>query len=216
MPEISKQAIVEKGAKIADDVKIGPFTYIGPHVKIGPGCIIQNNVTIAGRTTLGDRNRVFPMAVIEQKVSTDRWIQIPEPVRDIYRQWRCTPLHRARRLEMRDHGRIRRRRRHVGAAAAVGLRRVPGEVDDVLHRHRHPVQRTAPPAGLGLRIERARLRQRLVSQHRDPGLHLAVDCGDPREALLDERHRRQRAGRERGIDVADAARILDEMAAARA
>lgn len=64
MPEISKQAIVEKGAKIDDDVKIGPFTYIGPHVRIGPGCIIQNNVTIAGRTTLGERNRIFPMAVI--------------------------------------------------------------------------------------------------------------------------------------------------------
>ncbi len=42
---------------------------------------------------------IFPMGVIEQEVSTDRWIPIPEPVRDIYRQWRCTPLHRARRLE---------------------------------------------------------------------------------------------------------------------
>lgn len=42
---------------------------------------------------------LFPMAVIEQEVSTDRWIEIPQPVRDVYRLWRPTPLYRARRLE---------------------------------------------------------------------------------------------------------------------
>jgi tryptophan synthase beta chain len=34
-----------------------------------------------------------------QEVSTERWIEIPEPVRDIYKLWRPTPLHRALRLE---------------------------------------------------------------------------------------------------------------------
>src|SRR5512147_291001 len=42
---------------------------------------------------------LFPMALIGQEVSTDREIDIPEPVREIYRQWRPTPLYRARRLE---------------------------------------------------------------------------------------------------------------------
>ncbi len=42
---------------------------------------------------------LFPMALIEQEVSTEREIEIPEPVRDVYRQWRPTPLFRARRLE---------------------------------------------------------------------------------------------------------------------
>ncbi len=42
---------------------------------------------------------IFPMAVIEQEVSLEREIEIPEPVRDIYRQWRPSPLYRARRLE---------------------------------------------------------------------------------------------------------------------
>ncbi len=42
---------------------------------------------------------LFPMALIEQEVSTEREIEIPEPVRDILRQWRPSPLHRARRLE---------------------------------------------------------------------------------------------------------------------
>ena len=39
------------------------------------------------------------MALIGQEVSTDREIEIPTPVRDIYRQWRPSPLFRARRLE---------------------------------------------------------------------------------------------------------------------
>jgi len=44
-------------------------------------------------------NVLFPMALIGQEVSQERWIEIPKPVRDIYRLWRPTPLYRARRLE---------------------------------------------------------------------------------------------------------------------
>src|SRR3989304_3492556 len=47
----------------------------------------------------GDLAPLFPMALIEQEVSTAREIEIPGPVRDIYRQWRPSPLFRARRLE---------------------------------------------------------------------------------------------------------------------
>ena len=42
---------------------------------------------------------LFPMSLIQQEVSTERMIEIPEPVREVYRQWRPSPLHRARRLE---------------------------------------------------------------------------------------------------------------------
>ncbi len=42
---------------------------------------------------------LFPMSLIAQEVSTERDIDIPGPVRDVYRQWRPTPLFRARRLE---------------------------------------------------------------------------------------------------------------------
>ena len=42
---------------------------------------------------------LFPMALIMQEVSAEREIEIPEPVRDVYRQWRPSPLMRARRLE---------------------------------------------------------------------------------------------------------------------
>ncbi|KAB2924522.1 MAG: TrpB-like pyridoxal phosphate-dependent enzyme [Candidatus Contendobacter sp.] len=42
---------------------------------------------------------LFPMTLIQQEVSAEREIEIPEPVREIYRQWRPSPLYRARRLE---------------------------------------------------------------------------------------------------------------------
>jgi len=42
---------------------------------------------------------LFPMALIMQEVSIEREIEIPEPVREIYKQWRPSPLYRARRLE---------------------------------------------------------------------------------------------------------------------
>jgi len=42
---------------------------------------------------------LFPMGLIEQEVSTQRWIDIPEEVLDILKLWRPSPLYRAHRLE---------------------------------------------------------------------------------------------------------------------
>jgi len=42
---------------------------------------------------------LFPMALIAQEVSQDRYVDIPDPVRDVYRLWRPTPLYRAARFE---------------------------------------------------------------------------------------------------------------------
>jgi tryptophan synthase beta chain len=42
---------------------------------------------------------IFPMPIIEQEMSTDRFIKIPDEVREIYKLWRPTPLIRAHRLE---------------------------------------------------------------------------------------------------------------------
>jgi tryptophan synthase beta chain len=42
---------------------------------------------------------IFPMDLVAQEVSTERWVKIPDPVREIYKLWRPTPLFRARRLE---------------------------------------------------------------------------------------------------------------------
>src|SRR5512139_2991652 len=42
---------------------------------------------------------IFPMSLIGQEVSRERWITIPEEVREIYKLWRPAPLFRAHRLE---------------------------------------------------------------------------------------------------------------------
>lgn len=49
--------------------------------------------------TPDDLKPIFPMGLIKQEVSRDRYIPIPQEVREIYRIWRPTPLYRARRLE---------------------------------------------------------------------------------------------------------------------
>jgi tryptophan synthase beta chain len=46
-----------------------------------------------------DLTPIFPMGLIAQEVSSEPEIEIPEPVREAYKLWRPTPLHRAWRLE---------------------------------------------------------------------------------------------------------------------
>ncbi len=43
--------------------------------------------------------RIFPMALVMQEMTTERWVEIPEPVREALRVWRPSPLYRAHRLE---------------------------------------------------------------------------------------------------------------------
>jgi len=67
---------------IQADIKLNPP--LGPDGKpIGPDMLAP----------------VFPMNIIEQEVSTQRWIDIPEPVLDVYSIWRPSPLIRATTLE---------------------------------------------------------------------------------------------------------------------
>ena len=46
-----------------------------------------------------DLSALFPPELIAQEVTAERYVEIPEPVREVYRQWRPSPLVRARRLE---------------------------------------------------------------------------------------------------------------------
>ncbi len=61
---IAEQAAIDPRAEIDDDVEIGPFCVIGPHVRIGRGTRLENNVTLMGHVALGQRNHVYPGAVI--------------------------------------------------------------------------------------------------------------------------------------------------------
>ena len=49
--------------------------------------------------TAEDMTAIFPMSLVEQEMTAEKWIEIPEEVRQQYAQWRPSPLHRARNLE---------------------------------------------------------------------------------------------------------------------
>ena len=70
---------------IAADLKTAPPPPLHPgtHQPIGPA----------------DLAPLFPMELIKQEVSQERFIEIPDEVREVYKLWRPTPLIRARRLE---------------------------------------------------------------------------------------------------------------------
>jgi len=61
---VEPSAVVDPRAELYDNVRVGPFCVVGPQAKIGRGTHLINSVTIMGRVTLGERNRVFPGAVL--------------------------------------------------------------------------------------------------------------------------------------------------------
>ncbi len=63
-PDIAPTAVVDPRAEIGPGVSIGPFCIVGPLVKIGRGTRLESHVTITGRTTIGEYNRIYPNAVI--------------------------------------------------------------------------------------------------------------------------------------------------------
>ena len=64
MPQIHPTALVDPGARIADDATIGAFSIVGAEVTIGAGTRIGPHVVVTGRTTIGARNRIFQFASV--------------------------------------------------------------------------------------------------------------------------------------------------------
>jgi len=64
MAQIAPTATVDSKAEIADDVHIGPGCYIGPEVTIGRGSRLIANVTVIGKTRLGEHNVCYPSVVL--------------------------------------------------------------------------------------------------------------------------------------------------------
>ena len=70
---------------------------INPDMPVSPGPVLHP--ITKEPVTPEFLSALFPMRFIQEAVSSERWIEIPDPVRDIYRMWRPTPLIRAHRLE---------------------------------------------------------------------------------------------------------------------
>ena len=61
---IHKTAIVDKNAKISDNVEIGPYCIIGPEVEIGSDSVLHSHVNVVGNTKIGKNNQIYPFASI--------------------------------------------------------------------------------------------------------------------------------------------------------
>ena len=61
---IDSRAIIDPGARIAEDVSIGPYSIVGPEVEIGPGCRIGSHVVNGGPCRIGRDNQFFQFASI--------------------------------------------------------------------------------------------------------------------------------------------------------
>src|ERR1700719_1523619 len=64
MAHIHPTAVIAPGAKLAEDVIVGPYCVIGEHVVLAKGVKLKAHVVIDGRTTIGERTRIFPFASI--------------------------------------------------------------------------------------------------------------------------------------------------------
>nr|WKN38190.1 TrpB-like pyridoxal phosphate-dependent enzyme [Tunicatimonas sp. TK19036] len=82
---LSEQEMPEKWYNITADMPNKPLPPLNPqtHEPIGPDALAP----------------LFPMGLIQQEVSSDKWITIPDEVRHLYKLWRPTPLYRAYGLE---------------------------------------------------------------------------------------------------------------------
>ena len=61
---IHKTAIVDKKAKILDNVEIGPYCIIGPEVEIGNNSVLHSHVNVVGNTKIGENNQIYPFSSI--------------------------------------------------------------------------------------------------------------------------------------------------------
>lgn len=98
--------------------------------------------------TPDDLAPIFPRAVIEQEMSSEREIEIPQPVRDAYRQWRPSPLYRARRLERALQTPARIYYKYEGVSPA-GSHKPNTAIPQAFYNHAEGVRRITTETGAG-------------------------------------------------------------------
>ena len=109
-----------------------PVLHPGTHQPVGPA----------------DLAPLFPMEIIKQEVATERFIPIPDAVRDIYRLWRPTPLYRAHRLERALGTPARIFYKYEGASPA-GSHKPNTAVAQAYYAQQEGVRRIATETGAG-------------------------------------------------------------------
>ncbi len=95
-----------------------------------------------------DLKAIFPLGLIEQEASTERWIEIPHEVREIYRLWRPTPLCRARRLEKELDTPAHIYYKYEGASPS-GSHKLNTSVPQAYYNKKEGIKRLATETGAG-------------------------------------------------------------------
>ncbi|ANW65838.1 TrpB-like pyridoxal-phosphate dependent enzyme [Mycobacterium sp. djl-10] len=95
-----------------------------------------------------DLAALFPPELIAQEVSAQRYIEIPEPVREVYRQYRPSPLVRARRWEQALGTRARIYYKYEGVSPA-GSHKTNTSVPQVYYNSLHGTTRLTTETGAG-------------------------------------------------------------------
>ncbi|MFA7296137.1 MAG: TrpB-like pyridoxal phosphate-dependent enzyme [Dehalococcoidia bacterium] len=91
---------------------------------------------------------LFPMAAIQQEVSAERWIDIPEPVQEAYRIYRPTPLYRAHNLE-RALGTPAHIYYKYEGASPIGSHKVNTAIAQAFYNAQEGVKRLTTETGAG-------------------------------------------------------------------
>ncbi|GAB4820355.1 hypothetical protein N2152v2_007401 [Parachlorella kessleri] len=98
--------------------------------------------------TVDDLVPIFPMGLIEQEVSLERYIDIPDEVREVYKLWRPTPMYRARRLEKALQTPARIYYKYEGVSPA-GSHKPNTAVPQAYYNKREGVKRLTTETGAG-------------------------------------------------------------------
>lgn len=109
-----------------------PPLHPGTHEPVGPA----------------DLAPLFPMALIEQEVTGERWVAIPEQVREVYAHYRPSPLYRARRWEQRLGTTARIYYKYEGVSPA-GSHKVNTAVPQVFYNAEGGITRLTTETGAG-------------------------------------------------------------------
>ncbi len=91
---------------------------------------------------------IFPMAIIMQEMSQESYIEIPDPVRQVYAQWRPSPLFRARRLEQALDTPARIYYKYEGVSP-VGSHKPNTAVAQLFYNREEGVRKIATETGAG-------------------------------------------------------------------
>ncbi|MCL6637151.1 MAG: TrpB-like pyridoxal phosphate-dependent enzyme [Alicyclobacillus sp.] len=91
---------------------------------------------------------IFPPALIEQEATRERWLEIPEEVRELYRLWRPSPMYRAHRLERALDTPARIYYKYEGVSPA-GRHKLNTAIPQVYYNRAAGIKRIATETGAG-------------------------------------------------------------------